>query len=402
MKEEDLPLDDSGLNDAHRVAYLIAGHIRGTLTPAERRELDEWVAADERNVQLFEQLTDERNIHKALAWYEQTNTEKALKRVKRRISFPGRRTPFSFWSWGVAAAVLIILIVGVAIWVEKKTPTNSQQVAQTNKEVQDRAPGGSVAVLTLSDGRELLLDKTADGNIAVQGNTEIIKKDSALAYNTHPQLGIKQEPVINTLSTPKGGMYSLILSDGTKVWLNAASSLRFPTAFTGSERNVELSGEGYFEVAKDPTRPFQVQAGNTKIQVLGTHFNVNAYADEGIIKTTLLEGSVKVISNGKEHTIKPGEEAQAGSAGIQVVPADEERATGWRQGNFVFHATPMKEVLGEIERWYNVEVINTAGNNSHLNATFPRTVPLSKLIAYLQGTGAVQFKWAAGKLLVEK
>lgn len=404
MNGDDLPLDDSELKDAHRVAYLIAGYIRKTLTPVEHHELDTWVAADERNVQLFERLTDEENIGKALAWYEQVNTEKALNRVKRRINFTSGRNPQLFRRWAVAVAVVLVIgAAGLTLWLrDKHASFSAQQIAKKQVEPNDRTPGGIKALLTLADGREIILDNKPNGNIAVEGNTEILKRDSSLAYDVHTQLGIKQEPVWNTLSTPKGGMYGLTLPDGSRVWLNAASSLRFPTAFTGKTRNVELTGEAYFEVAKNPALPFIVTAGNTKVQVLGTHFDINAYGDQGLIKTTLLEGSVKVSTDNKEQVITPGQEAQSGADGLKVVAGDRERALGWKEGNFVFHATSMKEVLRDIERWYNINIINTCGNQNHLNATFPRTVSLSKLLAYLEGTGAVQFKWEGDHLIVKK
>ena len=404
MNGDDLPLDDSELKDAHRVAYLIAGYIRKTLTPVEHQELDTWVAADERNVQLFERLTDEENIGKALAWYEQVNTEKALNRVKRRINFPSGRNPQLFRRWAIAVAVILVIgAAGLTLWLrDKHASFSAQQIAKTQVEPNDRIPGGNKALLTLANGREIILDNTPNGNIAVEGNTEISKRDSSLDYDAHTQLGIKQEPLWNTLSTPKGGMYGLTLPDGSRVWLNAASSLKFPTAFTGKTRNVELTGEAYFEVAKNPTLPFIVTTGNTKVQVLGTHFDINAYGDQGLIKTTLMEGSVKVSIANKEQVIQPGQEAQSGEDWLKVVAGDPERALGWKEGNFVFHGTPMKEVLRDIERWYDVDIINTSGNQNHMNATFPRSVSLSKLLAYLEGTGAVQFKWEGDHLLIQK
>ncbi|MGZ3850570.1 MAG: FecR domain-containing protein [Flavisolibacter sp.] len=402
MNHDEFPFDKSQLKDAHRVAYLIAGHIKGTLTPLERRELDEWVEADERNVELFEELTDEDNIQKALAWYNKTDTEKALKKLHRRLHFPAGSHLLSFWRWAGAIAALLILVIGMTFLIERKKPV-TPNLARAQEQSNDRKPGTNQAILTLSDGRELFLDQNRNGNIAVQGNTQVLKKENSLAYNTRPQLGIAQEPAFNTLTTPRGGVYSLVLPDGSRVWLNAASSLHFPTAFTGHQRVVELTGEGYFEVAKDPARPFLIQVNNTRIKVLGTHFNVNAYADEGFVRTTLIEGSVEISqSSGASKKIIPGEDAISDAIGIKVEPSDKEKVMGWHEGNFVFHNTPMKSVLKEIERWYSVEVINAAGNKNHLNGTFPRTVPLSKLLAYLQETKSITFKWENDNLIVIK
>jgi ferric-dicitrate binding protein FerR (iron transport regulator) len=213
-------------------------------------------------------------------------------------------------------------------------------------------------------------------------------------------VGIKQEPVINTLETPKGGQYQLTLSDGTKVWLNAASSLRFASAFTGHERMVELTGEAYFEVTHNPAQPFKVKVGGLVLEDLGTAFNVNSYADEGSVTTTLLEGSVKVTSGVESKTLRPGQQAVAQGEKILVGKADTQAATSWKEGLFVFHNTPIPSVLRDLERWYNIDIVNKESNTRHLNATLQRNLPLSKLLHLLEGTGEVRFKWEAGKLIV--
>lgn len=400
MKEED-PIGEEQFANAHRVAYLIAGHIRKTITPMERLELDEWLEASEDNVALFEDLTNEDKIQEAMEWFGQLDQEKTLQKLKERIPFtPEKKTRRLFWSLAIAAC--LIMLAGVAaymIW--RQAPANSQgQPIAARPLPVDPLPGGNKALLTLADGSKMVLDSQHNGALAVQGNAQLVKNDSSLSYQSGTYVGISQSPVYNMLETPRGGQYRIVLADGTVVWLNAASSLRYPTAFTGKDREVELRGEGYFEVKHQAGRPFRVKVGGLVLEHLGTSFNVNSYADEGMIKTTLVEGSVRVTSGEASAMLRPGEEAQLSQGNLEVVKADVEAATGWRQGLFVFHGTALPVVMKDLERWYGVNILNKEGNHNHLVATIPRNVPLSKMLYYLGKTGDVRFRWKANDLEV--
>jgi ferric-dicitrate binding protein FerR (iron transport regulator) len=284
------------------------------------------------------------------------------------------------------------------LWIQtKKVEQPAQQQITQQEIIKDIEPGGNKATLTLANGSKIILDSAANGNVAIQGNTVVQKKEGSLSYNSEGQVGIKQDPVINVLHTPNGGQYNITLSDGTEVWLNAASSLRFPTAFTDKERVVQLTGEGYFMV-KHSDRPFKVKVASHVVEDLGTTFNINAYNDEGMDKTTLIEGSIKVIKSKVEKILQPGEQAIINEQDIRIQKGDIASATGWRMGKFVYRFAPVSNVLSDLERWYNITVVNKEANKNHLKATIDRNVPLSQMIRILEGTGQIHLKWDGNKL----
>ena len=267
----------------------------------------------------------------------------------------------------MAAAAVVLLLVGLTrLW---RTYRAGQAATAPVVVV---APGGNRAVLTLAGGQKIILDSAAAGILAEQGNMQVQKLgDGKLAYEAgRGGDGAKGAitPLYNTLTTPRGGQYQLTLPDGTKVWLNAASSITYPTAFTGNSRSVEMTGEAYFEVIHDKKRPFTVKAGGQTIQDIGTHFNVNAYADEPEKVTTLLEGAVSVDG----HPLRPGEKATvtgaaatgtngAGTTGtgvgiIEVTKGDPEGAVAWKNGLFDFTDAGLQTVMRQLSRWYNVDV----------------------------------------------
>jgi ferric-dicitrate binding protein FerR (iron transport regulator) len=209
----------------------------------------------------------------------------------------------------------------------------------------------------LADNSTIVLDNAQKGNLTQQGKTRILKLDNGqLAYNTS---GEAKEVLYNTITTPRGGKYQVTLSDGSQVWLNAASSIKFPVAFIGNERKVEITGEAYFEVAKDPSKRFIVDANGITTEVLGTHFNINSYANEGSTKVTLIEGSVKVESgNGRESVvIKPGQQAQIADKISVENNVDIEQVLAWKNGQFVLKGTDVAALMRQVERWYDVDVI---------------------------------------------
>jgi transmembrane sensor len=255
-----------------------------------------------------------------------------------------------------AAAVLIAFAVTGLIYVFKPSAP-VKQIADVNMLNQVK-PGGNKAVLTLADGTQITLDSTGNGAIASQGNVQVIKLDSGqLAYNA-AKGGKGKEMSYNTLVTPRGGQFRIILPDGSKVWLNAASSLRFPTAFNGKEREVQLIGEAYFEVAANAQMPFKVKVNEMAVQVLGTHFNVMAYPDEANIQTTLLEGAVKIQHGAKAVQLKPGQQAELNTAGSISVnkEVDVEEVVAWKNGYFHFNHESLEGMMRQIGRWYDAEV----------------------------------------------
>lgn len=264
-------------------------------------------------------------------------------------------------TWLAAAAVLFLLALGT--WLYTSTSFSPQDVpkalATTSPVI---VPGGNKAVLVLGDGTNILLDSANNGNLTLQGNTTITKTDGQLSYYNNKEAATALAASYNTLVTPKGGQYQVVLSDGTKVWMNAASSLRYPAAFTGSEREVVLNGEAYFEVAKYPGKPFKVILNGMEVQVLGTHFNVMAYDNEAAITTTLLEGSVKVSNptsaNPTSAILVPGQQALRTKNGPVTVLSnvDMEETMAWKNGYFQFNRDGLDVVMRQIERWYDVTV----------------------------------------------
>ncbi|MGX5819080.1 FecR family protein [Chitinophaga lutea] len=265
------------------------------------------------------------------------------------------RTRFLRRDWlRYAAAILVICVVGAYFWkADKPKPT----LATGNKASQtDILPGGNRAVLKLADGSEIILDSAADGNIARQGNAAIVKlAGGQIAYN--PEGQAQDDALINTMITPRGGQYQLTLPDGTRAWLNAASSIQFPVAFTGATRSVKITGEVYFEVSKDEQKPFVVDVnGKSTIQVLGTSFDVNGYEDDGGIRTALVEGSVRVVAGNSQVVLKPGYEAIGNESKILTRPADLDQALAWKNGLFNLEGLQLPAVMRQLERWYDVDV----------------------------------------------
>ncbi|RPD39214.1 FecR family protein [Chitinophaga barathri] len=311
--------------------------------------------------------------------------------VRETKAVPMRR----FRGWQVAAAIagIIVLTGGIirfSLQQPKQGNATDQAVASADLHKGDIAPGGNKARLVLSNGSSVVLDQAADGAIA--GEEKIRKQDESLIYNEDGQDG---KMAYNTLITPRGGQYRVQLSDGTKIWLNAASSLEYPMAFNGSEREVKLSGEAYFEVATDAFKPFYVTMNGMKVQVLGTNFNIKAYADEREFTTTLTAGAVRVISAGKQVTLKPGQQSTftPASNSLAMAEGDPEGATAWKNGIINFRNDELSAVMRELGRWYDVDVAydNKVTGNIHVTGAMRKQENLSQALRILELTANVHF-----------
>ena len=301
-----------------------------------------------------------------------------------------------------AAAAIIICMLSVSLYFLFK-PQPARQISKTENiktPANDVAPGGNKAILTLANGTSIILDSAANGTLTTQGNSKILKLNGMLSYNTLKNKS--SEVLYNTISTPRGGQYELMLSDGSKVWLNAASSLRFPASFVGKERKVELLGEAYFEVAKNAAMPFKVKVHGMEVEVLGTHFNINSYDNESMIRTTLLEGSVKINKNNSSSLLKPGEQAQMNKAGeIKIINnVDVEEAIAWKEGKFQFDKADIHDIMRQLARWYDVDVEYKGTVSSHFGGTISRDVNLSQVLNMLHLTGEVNFQIQDKKVVV--
>jgi hypothetical protein len=260
------------------------------------------------------------------------------------------------WLWPFAAAaasILLFLSLGSHFLFHPKLKV-TQQIAQ----VHDIAPGGNKAILTLANGKQIVLTGAQKGVLAKQGAIVINKtRDGQIVYTAAATAAQNSKLVnYNSIETPRGGQYHLTLADGTNVWLNAASSIKYPVAFTGNERRVEITGEAYFEVKHNAAKPFRVICNGQTVEDLGTSFNVNAYSDENAIKTTLLEGSVKVSSAGENKMLIPGEQALLEKGNIRIANVDVNRVVAWKNGMFEFKDADIGTVMRQLSRWYDVDV----------------------------------------------
>lgn len=265
-----------------------------------------------------------------------------------------------FTRWLAAASVILIILAAGWLWSNSGRQNSSLIATGVNKKTSnDIAPGGNKAILTLADGSTIILDSAQNGMLSQQGNAKVIKLDNgALTYQKENSQETKIQ--YNTITTPRGGQYQLVLSDGSHIWLNAASSITYPTVFSGKEREVTITGEAYFEVSHNKEKPFLVSVNNAVVQVLGTHFNVNAYEDEGIMKTTLLEGSVKVSKGDKSVVIEPGQQADVNKASNLIAinkSVNLEEVVAWKNGLFQFDNTDIKNVMRQIGRWYDLDIV---------------------------------------------
>lgn len=409
MKENNrnTPDDNSfSRGDPYRIAYLVAGYIGHTLTEQEHDELDEWVAASEDNTNLFGELTDEKNMSELVSRMRQIDTTGEYEKLKERIGFT-RKYSLRKRLLGFAAAASVLLVITLLVMYYFPERSSGKIIPDNLIAGKDLPPGGKTAILTLQDGKTVDLSK-ADTTF-IGGDQRISRKITGeLVYAAAKETST--ETAYHTLTTPEGGQYKVMLPDGTSVWLNAASSLKYPVSFSGDERLVELKGEGYFEVSTVPTingkgkKKFVVKTGKTIVQVLGTHFNINAYTNEPAVKTTLLEGKVEVTLL-KDSSVKtillPGEQAIIEGDDIKVLHnIMTTDITAWKDGLFRFKDADIKTIMRQVSRWYNAEVIYNDEIAGHFNATVERNTPVSKLLHYLQLTKQVYFSVKDHRIIV--
>lgn len=317
-------------------------------------------------------------------------------RDKKIITLPVKR---KIWL-RIAAAVSLLILVGSGsyfLFLKKLSPPRQHQPQQEMQTNTDIRPGSNRAVLTLSNGSKILLYEAETGKLADQNGIQVSKtSDGTIVYDASYAGQDRSPASYNTIKTPRGGQYQVVLPDGTKVWLNAASTLRYPTGFSGKERKVELAGEAYFEVARDDSKPFRVNTLDQVIEVLGTHFNVSAYTDETETRTTLLEGSVKIIAGNNTDLLKPGQQATVVSSSSRIAirsHVNTDAAVAWKNGKFIFEGERIESIMKKIGRWYNAEIIyQGVATEQEFIGTVSRFENVSEVLNLLELTGAVRFK----------
>lgn len=395
-------------------AELIIKYLRKELNQHEQELLNKWLAEDERNSLFLETLSDETAFRNDCHFFSSVDVNSAWQKVvQHTIQEKEVKLLDYFAKWKYVAIIAFFFTAGLLFYIgydKQKQPVVALKINQHYED--DVLPGGDKARLELADGSVLILEKVSNGSLQQQGGTQIVKQDGQLVYNA-AQGNHSDEISYNKISTPKGGQYQVILPDGSKVWLNAGSSLRFPTAFIGNERQVELTGEAYFEVAKltipSPSGgghklvPFIVQTNDVNIEVLGTHFNVMAYANEKSVNTTLLEGSVRVsqLTTHNSQLLTPGQQAKVNGS-IQLVNVDTEEVVAWKNNLFQFNGADIQTVMGQIERWYDVEVDYEGEMPSkHFTGIISKNINVSKVLGMLELTGGVKFEIKGKKISVE-
>ncbi|HEY1193739.1 FecR family protein [Flavobacterium sp.] len=328
-----------------QISELLKKYQDGTLSNEDKDKLDAWY------------LDKASNSNLQLSEYE---LEDSYQLLKSKLPLQQETKVVSLWPRiAVAASIAVVLGTGIFYFTQSK-----QQPVQVVAKPQEIAPGGNRGVLTLSNGKQIVLsDVSAKDTIAKEGEEDEVtikmNANGEITYVINPNAaGTKDDNSFNTLSTPTGGQYNIILADGTKVYLNAVSSIKYPTQFNGDKRVVELEGEAYFEVAKNKNKPFIVKSDNQSIEVLGTHFNVHAYNNEAVVKTTLLEGSVAVAFKNQKTILKPGQQSDISdnASRIKVREVDTDEAVAWKNGRFKFDNADLRNVMRQLERWYGIKV----------------------------------------------
>ncbi|WP_163410268.1 FecR family protein [Flavobacterium ajazii] len=329
------------------ILALLQKHSEGTLSDTDKDKLDAWY------------LHKASNSNRQLSEYE---LEDSYEHLRSKLPLYSEPKVISLWP-RVAVAASIALLLGAGLFYFTKSKEQQLQLPQVVEKPQEIAPGGNRGILTLSNGKQIVLsDISAKDTIANEGDEVTIKMDAngVITYVINPNADIPADDAnsFNTLSTPTGGQYNIVLADGTKVYLNTVSSIKYPTRFNGDQRVVELDGEAYFEVAKNKEKPFIVKSENQAIEVLGTHFNVHAYDNEPIVKTTLLEGSVAITYKNQKAVLKPGQQSNVSDKlnRIAIRQVDTEAAIAWKNGRFKFDNADLKSVMKQLERWYGIKV----------------------------------------------
>lgn len=391
-----------------RLRQLFHQYLNDSLSDENRLELMQMIEENKHSTSVQEMIAEELSTYNtnATEYSETINAERAnelfsqiLSKRQVQPAIPHYNSGKSWIKWAAAAAI-VIAIAGVGYQYLQQTNDTKNAIAKTdNPYPYDIPPGKKNATLTLSDGTRINLDSTANGRLAKEGATSITKQNDQLSYDYAGGLTNVQ---FNNIATARGNQYMVVLPDGTKVWLNASSSITFPTAFTENERRVKISGEAYFEVAKKANMPFIVSfSGDGEIEVLGTHFNVNTYNDDAVLRTTLLEGSVRISKNKATGILKPGQQAQLkDNASMKITEADTDEVMAWKNGFFSFKDATTQAIMLQLSRWYDIDINFEGPTGKQLfTGEIDRSLSLISVLKILEKT-KVHFRLEQNRKLV--
>ena len=414
------------------IAQLVSARIRGSITDAQQSELDAWVGASEQNAIQYQKYIDEGELDTRLKRYYTVDSAAVFKKINDRLRSNEGGLPvvvsdrseelrgggsnafmpkvLTMWP-KIAIAAAIVFAVFAGIWFYTSYITGAASEVQYAEDV---APGKEGATLTLANGKKIRLSDAVNGELAREAGVKIIKTDDGqLVYSIE---GDADNNSINTLSTSNGETYQVKLPDGSNVWLNSASSISYRASLNDKEfRRIKLSGEAYFEIAKDINHPFVVESAGQTVEVLGTHFNINSYKEELATATTLSEGSVKITSVGStnqpslnsselQRTLAPGEQALNNSRGLIVRKVNTESVTDWKDGEFNLQGVEFDALMRKIARWYDVEVVydQSLEKDVKIGGWISREKKLSQVLRFIESSGAVHFKIENRKVIVMK
>lgn len=375
------------IKDKIRLQELAHKYLQGNLTKKEKDEFEQW----------FNQMPEEPfEVPTLHASDEQIHKQAIFNRIKEESGIKRPRI-FALWK-SIAAAVIIIFAAGAGLWYFKSDQSPANQIVKVSKN--DIAPGNSQATLTLTNGKRILLSSTVNGALLKEAGVEVQKNSKGELVYKQLKSNESTELAYHTLTTAKGEQYQVILPDNSHVWLNSASSIKFPVNFSPSkERKVFITGEVYFEVAKDKAKPFRVVSDDQLVTVYGTHFNINSYKDETGTRTTLIEGSVDV--NGT--LLKPKQQAINENGGIKVVPVNVEDIVAWKNGYFRFKNETLESIMRKVSRWYDVDIeFESPGlKNIEFGGVMTKYVSVSKVLEMLEFTGEASFELKGRTILIK-
>ncbi len=384
---------------------LLSKYLSGKLSHAQKRRLTDLLKHKEYQEHL-EFVVKEDFMEDKYLGEENIELRSAIQNFLTKEISRGASTPAKLLQLRrmvAAASIILFLAAASSLFILKKSNKNNIAATKTMQPVpQDIPPGKTGAVLTLSDGSKIVLD-SLQGSVGLQGNSQVTNKNGLLSYSVKNN---SSEVAYNTMSTPVGRQYHLILTDGSEVWLNAASSITYPTSFSGDDRKVSITGEAYFEVVHDARKPFHVMVNDMEVKVLGTHFNINAYENEDATKTTLIEGSVKVTKNNSNISIAPGQQAIAingnNNIPIQKKEVDLDEIMAWKNSKFIFQDADIKSIMRQLERWYGITA-SYDGNvtNEEFVGVISRNVNILQILAMLEKTGRVSFRIQGKNIIVK-
>ncbi|MCD0490425.1 FecR family protein [Pedobacter sp. MC2016-14] len=388
------------INHAFWLADQISNYLNASLTAGQISELFAWVEKSQENRLLFEEMMNEQQLIAEHAKFARFDKAKALQKVLPRLDKrPSLLKIYKDWRYAVSAACLFIALGIVIIFLNSEQDINEKYKSFAKNDI---APGNRSATLTLANGRRINLTAATKGELLQDAGLKITKTSSGqIVYEIAEDKTVSDKTAYHTLSTSRGQTYKVVLPDQSVVWLNAASSLMYPTSFARlKERRVFLEGEGYFEV-KHNRQPFFVKTNTQTIEDLGTSFNVNAYTDEPDVKTTLVEGSVKI--NGSV-LLKPSEQGLNKEGSITVRGADVNQITAWKNGDFIFKNDDFKSIMRQLSRWYNVEIVydDSAPDNVELGGYMSRSKNISSILKIMEITGKVHFKLEGRRVIVSR